>query len=95
MCLRPTLSTAFTPTLSAQVKLLAEGRSCHSGYPHLGDSAVSKLLRVLHDIEHVAQWPEDQLVGYKALITLIIQIQQWPEDQLVGFKPCVCCFLVS
>ena len=42
----------ITP-LSAQVKLVARGVSCHSAFPELGISAIDTLVTVLHDIHQV------------------------------------------
>jgi acetylornithine deacetylase len=63
-----------------KVRLLAKGRSAHSGYPHRGDSAISKLLRVLHEIEHVAQWPEDELIGCALCATFFSSRLQFLVD---------------
>jgi acetylornithine deacetylase len=45
-----------------RVRLTAHGRAAHSGYPELGDSAIEKLLDVLHDLRAGA-WPDDSLLG--------------------------------
>ena len=45
-----------------RVKLIAEGRAAHSGYPDLGDSAIEKLLDRLMALRH-APWPADQTLG--------------------------------
>jgi acetylornithine deacetylase len=42
--------------------LLAAGRMAHSAYPHLGDSAVEKLLDVLADVRNLPL-PSDDLLG--------------------------------
>jgi acetylornithine deacetylase len=46
-----------------RVRLKAHGRAAHSGYPHLGESAIEKLLDVLHDLRGGA-WPDDPLLGH-------------------------------
>ena len=46
-----------------KVKVHTTGVACHSGYPEAGVSAISKLLTILHEVEHVAQWPEDGSIG--------------------------------
>lgn len=43
-------------------EVIAKGIACHSGYPHLGKSAVSALLAVLNDLS-AASWPESDLLG--------------------------------
>jgi acetylornithine deacetylase len=45
-----------------RIRLVAEGRAAHSGYPELGDSAVEKLLDALVALRH-ARWPEDAVLG--------------------------------
>lgn len=45
-----------------RVRLRAQGRAAHSGYPELGESAIEKLLDVLRDMR-AAQWPSDDLLG--------------------------------
>jgi len=45
-----------------RVKLMAEGRAAHSGYPELGESAIEKLIDVLHDMRRAA-WPADEVLG--------------------------------
>ena len=45
-----------------KVKIHSTGTSAHSGYPYLGESAVSKLLKILHEIEHIVKWPRDDLI---------------------------------
>ena len=45
-----------------RVRLFAAGRAAHSGYPELGDSAIEKLLDVLHAMRS-AEWPSDELLG--------------------------------
>jgi acetylornithine deacetylase len=45
-----------------RVKLTAQGRAAHSGYPELGESAIEKLLDVLRDMK-AAAWPSDDLLG--------------------------------
>jgi acetylornithine deacetylase len=45
-----------------RVRLHAKGRAAHSGYPELGESAIEKLLDVLHDMRST-EWPTDDLLG--------------------------------
>jgi len=45
-----------------RVRLTAEGRAAHSGYPELGESAIEKLLDVMLALR-AAQWPEDPQLG--------------------------------
>ena len=45
-----------------RVKLHAKGRAAHSGYPQLGESAIEKLLDVLHDLRG-GDWPADEVLG--------------------------------
>jgi acetylornithine deacetylase len=45
-----------------RVKLVAEGRAAHSGYPELGESAIEKLIDVLADLRRTP-WPADELLG--------------------------------
>lgn len=43
-------------------KLTCKGVSCHSGYPHLGKSAVDPLVDVLHELIH-HDWPKSEELG--------------------------------
>src|SRR5690606_36175337 len=45
-----------------RVRLVAEGRAAHSGYPQLGESAIDKLLDALNRLR-AARWPVDALLG--------------------------------
>ena len=45
-----------------RIKLVAEGRAAHSGYPELGESAIEKLIDVLNDMRR-ATWPADDVLG--------------------------------
>jgi len=45
-----------------RLKLVAEGRAAHSGYPELGDSAIEKLIDALVALRS-AQWPSDPELG--------------------------------
>jgi acetylornithine deacetylase len=45
-----------------RVRLVAEGRAAHSGYPELGDSAVEKLLDATLALR-TASWPSNDLLG--------------------------------
>ncbi len=44
------------------LKISAEGKSAHSAYPHLGESAIEKLLDVLHEIRSL-DFGEDPVLG--------------------------------
>jgi acetylornithine deacetylase len=59
----PTESHQALATKGAlRVTIEANGRTAHSAYPELGDSAIEKLLDVLQDIRQ-ADWPEDEKLG--------------------------------
>ncbi|MCQ4052112.1 peptidase dimerization protein, partial [Klebsiella pneumoniae] len=45
-----------------RVRLRTQGRAAHSGYPELGESAIDKLLDVLHALRRM-RWPADDLLG--------------------------------
>lgn len=45
-----------------RVRLRTTGRAAHSGYPELGESAIEKLLDVLHALRSTA-WPSDEQLG--------------------------------
>jgi len=45
-----------------RVKLNASGRAAHSGYPHLGESAIEKLLDALEQVRRMAL-PVDAILG--------------------------------
>ncbi len=45
-----------------RVVLTARGRMAHSAYPHLGDSAIDKLVTALHNVAGIA-WPVDPKLG--------------------------------
>ena len=47
---------------SVRVFITTEGRAAHSAYPEAGDSAIEKLLDILHDIRAV-DWPGDSFFG--------------------------------
>jgi acetylornithine deacetylase len=51
---------------SLRAILRAEGRAAHSAYPHLGESAIEKLLDVLRDVRHM-QLPADETLGATTL----------------------------
>ncbi len=44
------------------LRLKTKGRAAHSAFPHLGESAIERLLDVLGDIRAV-EWPVDPLLG--------------------------------
>jgi acetylornithine deacetylase len=45
-----------------RVRLVADGRAAHSGYPELGESAIEKLLDVMLALR-TGQWPDDSDLG--------------------------------
>lgn len=45
-----------------KVKLSCSGLACHSGYPHLGKSAVDPLIETLYALKHKA-WPASEELG--------------------------------
>jgi acetylornithine deacetylase len=45
-----------------RVRVVADGRAAHSGYPELGESAIEKLLDTLVALRD-APWPVDELLG--------------------------------
>ncbi len=45
-----------------KVRLSCRGVACHSGYPHLGVSAIDPLVEVLHAVKHRA-WPSSEELG--------------------------------
>ncbi|KAE9555286.1 hypothetical protein FO519_001537 [Halicephalobus sp. NKZ332] len=47
---------------AVKLSLVAKGVAAHSGYPHLGESAIEKLLDVLQDIRRY-KWPSDPNLG--------------------------------
>jgi acetylornithine deacetylase len=47
---------------SLRLIITTEGRAAHSAYPEAGDSAIEKLLDVLHDIRGI-DWPSDEFFG--------------------------------
>jgi acetylornithine deacetylase len=47
---------------SLRVQLTATGRMAHSAYPELGDSAINKLIEVLHRLKHM-ELPRDPEIG--------------------------------
>jgi len=59
----PTDSRLATGTKgSIRVFITTEGRAAHSAYPEAGESAVEKLLDILHDIRS-CRWPEGSFFG--------------------------------
>ena len=46
----------------AKVRMDAEGRAAHSGFPHRGVSAVDRLLAVLETLRH-REWPTHDVLG--------------------------------
>ena len=47
---------------SVRVIITTQGRAAHSAYPEAGESAIEKLLDILHDIR-ACEWPEDSFFG--------------------------------
>jgi acetylornithine deacetylase len=47
---------------SLRLIVTTEGRAAHSAYPEAGESAIEKLLDVLHDIREI-EWPGDSFFG--------------------------------
>ncbi|KAH9908447.1 hypothetical protein F4778DRAFT_717265 [Xylariomycetidae sp. FL2044] len=47
-------------------ELVANGKACHSGYPHLGKSATLLLINALNDLSAV-EWPVSDLLGPSTL----------------------------
>jgi acetylornithine deacetylase len=45
-----------------RIVLEAHGRMAHSAYPHLGESAIDKLVEALHRLAHL-EWPHDAVLG--------------------------------
>src|SRR5215207_1766242 len=59
----PTDSRLATGTKgSVRVMIATDGRAAHSAYPEAGESAIEKLLDILHDIR-AREWPEDSFFG--------------------------------
>lgn len=47
---------------SLRLNLRTKGRAAHSAYPEQGESAIERLLDVLHSIR-ACEWPEDEVLG--------------------------------
>ena len=47
---------------SVRLIVTASGRAAHSAYPEYGESAIDKLLDILHDIRAI-EWPDDGFFG--------------------------------
>ena len=45
-----------------RLKIVAEGKSAHSAYPEMGESAIEKLLEILQDVR-CAEFPNDEFFG--------------------------------
>lgn len=54
-----------------KIRLTRKGVACHSGYPHLGDSAIDPLIDVMYDLKH-EKWPETEELGATTLNVGII-----------------------
>lgn len=55
-----------------KVRLSCRGVACHSGYPHLGKSAVDPLIDTLHTLRHTF-WPSSEVLGETTLNIGIIE----------------------
>jgi len=53
-------------------EIIARGRMAHSAYPHLGESAIEKLLDVLADVRRIPM-PTDDLLGLSTLNIGVIE----------------------
>ena len=49
-----------------KLKLSCTGISCHSGYPHLGKSAIDPLVDTLYELRH-SSWPRSEELGETTL----------------------------
>lgn len=49
-----------------KVRISCRGVACHSGYPHLGKSAIDPIVEVLHSLKHHA-WPSSEELGETTL----------------------------
>lgn len=59
----PTESTLAVGTKGAQrVIVRTSGRAAHSAYPHMGQSAIHDLVRLLAELDGI-EWPQDALLG--------------------------------
>jgi acetylornithine deacetylase len=54
-----------------KIRLTRKGVAAHSGYPHLGDSAIDPLIDVLYDLKH-EKWPQSEELGATTLNVGII-----------------------
>lgn len=54
-----------------KIRLTRKGVAAHSGYPHLGDSAIDPLIDVLYDLKH-EPWPQSDELGATTLNVGII-----------------------
>ncbi|KAJ0398374.1 hypothetical protein ATCC90586_000711 [Pythium insidiosum] len=54
-----------------KIRLTKRGVAAHSGYPHLGESAIDPLIDVLHDLKH-EPWPNSEELGATTLNVGII-----------------------
>ena len=48
------------------MRIFCRGVACHSGYPHLGQSAIDPLIEVLHALKYHA-WPSSEELGETTL----------------------------
>lgn len=48
------------------MRISCRGVACHSGYPHLGQSAIDPIVEVLHALKHHA-WPSSEELGETTL----------------------------
>ena len=55
-----------------RIRLWAEGKAVHSSHPHLGESAIEKLVDAVVALRRI-QWPEDPLLGVTSYTVGVIQ----------------------
>jgi acetylornithine deacetylase len=72
-----------------RIRLRAEGRAAHSGYPQLGESAIEKLLTGLVALRSI-EWPHDEVLGTTTYTIGLINggvapnvVPPWAEAELL------------